>query len=556
MPRKKIVYNEDGDLIACLQPGRAAHQMRHYLDWTMDRIPIDIYEFHCATPDVCYFGSKTGEVIGRRMMDEVMAYTRENPYVPGTVGKPVKLHYHISRGLQLLLDEDVDPLDLHIEQCHRRGVRLLPEMRMGDTHQRDLDPSNPLVAQFARDHPQYLIPRTDRITSVALDYTFPEVREHRLAILREMAEEHEVDGLCLNFMRWGKYFERDKGREKAPIMTEFVGQVRAMLDQAAAKRGCDRLLLGVRVLSTVEESLGAGLDTGAWMQRGYVDYLTVCEHNCSWPALKVEPFVAAAQGTGCEIYGQMGDMIGGTWGGPPEPIDREYSRLSDWSGYTSMLNTPDEARAIAGNLYTWGAQGIGFWNIPNDFNPFNHGKAGRFPEHQQRILEWMLATIDSDQVRAGTRRYHYVPLYKRDYTGLRRNYKYIESQRSPHGKFTGKTIYFNEGMRDVRQTYPFRMADGCNGEKLTGKMSFWVFHVESDDDFGVDINGATIDASKTNFESAETTRSGLPGKRYEIDLAECPPFAGDNELGLTWRSDRRLGPNVPFMEELDIIVEP
>jgi len=103
----------------------------------------------------------------------------------------------------------------------------------------------------------------------------------------------------------------DSYREKAPIMTEFVGQVRRMLDEAAKKRSCGRLMLGVRVLSTINECFGAGLDVPAWIKRGYVDYVTVCEHNCSWPALNVEEFVSAAKGTDCEIYGQMGDMIGG-----------------------------------------------------------------------------------------------------------------------------------------------------------------------------------------------------------------------------------------------------
>ena len=555
MPRKKIVYNEDGDLISCLEPGQAADQVRHYLNWTLDRIPIDIYEFHCATPDVCSYNSKVGEVIGQRMIQEVNAYTEEHPHRPGSVGKPPNLHHHVTSSLHLLLAEGTDPLDLHVEVLRRRRVRLLPEMRMGDTHQRTLDPANPLVPQFALEHPEYIIKRPDGITSVALDYSFAEVREHRLAILREMAQEYEVDGLCLNFMRWAKYFERDKGPEKAPIMTEFVGQVRRMLDEAANKRGCDRLMLGVRALSTINECFSAGLDVSAWIKRGYVDYVTVCEHNSSWPGLNVEQFVSAAEGTDCEVYGQMGDMIGGSWQGKPEPEERGLAKAPFWSGYTSMLNTPEEARAIAHNLYSWGAQGIGFWNIPNNLNPFGHGKTGRLPGQQERILSWINEVIDTDRVQAGRRRYHYVPIYKRDYHGVERNYKYLENCRSPHGEFKGKILYFNEGLRGVRQTYPFRVADGRNGESLRGTLRFRILHCTDQDRFDVDINGMSV-ASHHLFRTTEANDPELPWTWIEIDLGNCPPFRGDNELGIVWQSQVDHGLNVPCMEELDMIVEP
>ena len=76
-----------------------------------------------------------------------------------------------------------------------------------------------------------------RTNETALDYSYPEVREHRLAIMREIVEEYEVDGLELNFVRWAKHFPRDRGREKAPIMTDYVGQIRNVLDVAVRKRG-------------------------------------------------------------------------------------------------------------------------------------------------------------------------------------------------------------------------------------------------------------------------------------------------------------------------------
>jgi hypothetical protein len=42
----------------------------------------------------------------------------------------------------------------------------------------------------------------------------------------------------------------------------------------------------------------------------------------------------------------------------------------------------------------------------------------------------------------------------------------------------------------------------------------------------------------------------------EIDLGDCPPFRFDNELGITWRSDTDDRREVPYLEELDIRVQP
>ncbi len=48
-------------------------------------------------------------------------------------------------------------------------------------------------------------------------------------------------------------------------------------------------------------------------------------------------------------------------------------------------------------------------------------------------------------------------------------------------------------------------------------------------------------------------RGGLKGTRFEIDLAHCPPFRGDNVLGLVLGT-REKRPHVPMMEELEVHV--
>ncbi len=42
--------------------------------------------------------------------------------------------------------------------------------------------------------------------------------------------------------------------------------------------------------------------------------------------------------------------------------------------------------------------------------------------------------------------------------------------------------------------------------------------------------------------------------RFEIALEDCVPLRGDNELGIVLQTKAKR-PEVPYMEELDIVVE-
>ena len=58
--------------------------------------------------------------------------------------------------------------------------------------------------------------------------------------------------------------------ENIPLMTEFIRRARRIVDNAGEQRGRP-LLLGVRVLDTVETNLRIGIDLEAWLIEGLVD---------------------------------------------------------------------------------------------------------------------------------------------------------------------------------------------------------------------------------------------------------------------------------------------
>lgn len=143
-------------------------------------------------------------------------------------------------------------------------------MRMNDTHHMYPDANNPGVPIFLIEHPEWVIKRLDGIPETAMDYSFPEVRQHQLAILRELAENYDIDGLELDFVHWAKFFPRHEAPFKIDIMTEFVGKVRSVLDEAARKRGREHLILGVQVPECLHLCHLSGLDPKTWVERSYL----------------------------------------------------------------------------------------------------------------------------------------------------------------------------------------------------------------------------------------------------------------------------------------------
>ena len=184
-----MVYNEDGDLQVCLTPGHGPEQLRQNIDWTFEQLGrIDIWEYHCATPDVCFFDSSHGEVLGRRLLEgsrENVAAKPYNPKVDTVVDRD-----HLGVAIDDLIASGNCPLDVRIASAHKHGAKLVGEIRMADTHQRELDLSDPLVALFVVKNQDLLIPREDGFTPVALDYSHETVRAHRLAIMRDVIVDH------------------------------------------------------------------------------------------------------------------------------------------------------------------------------------------------------------------------------------------------------------------------------------------------------------------------------------------------------------------------------
>ena len=134
-----------------------------------------------------------------------------------------------------------------------------------------------------------------------------------------------------------------------------------------------------------------------------------------------------------------------------------------------------------------------------------------------------------------------------------RNYPWYDEGSSALGHKNSPTLLFAEDRIGQRLAFPFRVADGRRGERLSGRFRFWFYHVNDTDRVAVDINGVAVDTKHIHRIPAGKLRGGIKGTRFEIDLAHCPPFRGDNVLGLVLANHEKR-PHVPMMEELEVHV--
>lgn len=268
-------------------------------------------------------------------------------------------------------DQGTDVLQLTIEACRQTDTRIIVGYRMNseDYYHMELQ-----YDDFARAHRHLAIPGAN-----CLDPANVEVYMHRLDIFREVAENYDIDGLELNWRRWWHMISNPL--HNYPVLTRMIADVRRILDDAAAKKGRGRMILGVRVSPHLDGPFDPkdypgchsgsrenpscrelGLDVKTWIESGHLDYVTPAFFNSLLPGIpRVRKFAELASGNDVGIYPTLafaprwlhaaGERMGVKREGPIEPTDTER-----------MLRHKDELCQAALQLYEQGADGIATFN--------------------------------------------------------------------------------------------------------------------------------------------------------------------------------------------------
>lgn len=100
------------------------------------------------------------------------------------------------------------------------------------------------------------------------------LREHKVAILRELAVRYDLDGIQIDFSRHLPCLAVGHQWELREQVTTFMRMVRQMLLEVAEKRGRP-FLLAAKVPQTLEGCHADGFDVQAWAEQHLVDVLTL-----------------------------------------------------------------------------------------------------------------------------------------------------------------------------------------------------------------------------------------------------------------------------------------
>jgi hypothetical protein len=183
-------------------------------------------------------------------------------------------------------------------------------------------------SKFYVAHPEWRCVDRDGTPTMYMSYAVPEVRRHLVDVLKETLDlqPEGVGFLCnrgMPTMLWESAFcERFKkqynadAREvpeddpriyalRATFMTEFVTEIRAMLDETAKTQGRkERYKISLGTFSKEVDNQKWGMDLPLWIQRGLVDDLGVAwfSHHTSFAQPDMAYYKRITQGSKVGVY--------------------------------------------------------------------------------------------------------------------------------------------------------------------------------------------------------------------------------------------------------------
>ncbi len=203
------------------------------------------------------------------------------------------------RNAAKLIAEGNDPLRLICDRAHEKGLLVYPSLQLPIALHRDQDRVLTIGAAGAA---------PDEASGQA-DYAQRAVRDQRLAIIAEAVANYPLDGFELNFSFYGRshFFHPDQVEIGRGIMTDWLAAVRDVV-----KKGNPDRELAVRLGTSIDGALTAGLDPAAWMQQGLVDVVTA-ENFALMSQIDVtadfRPLVEAASGSGCRVIAGLRNQV-------------------------------------------------------------------------------------------------------------------------------------------------------------------------------------------------------------------------------------------------------
>ena len=395
--------------------------------------------------------------------------------------------WHNMKGLE---ERGLDPLKVLVDRAHEKGMEFIASLRMSGWAG--------IPSEFKIGHPQS-----------GANFALEAVRDHRLAVLTELATDYPTDGIELDFACTPYYFKPEEARQNLSVMTEHVRRIAEM----ARGRPSGPAVVGARVQPTEEMNLNSGLDVKTWLKEGLVDYVAALHYQTFLldPFMPIDWLVQAAHDADASVYGML------------QPFARDESRRF----YTIENTTPAMMRAAASNLLDKGVDGLYAW-----FLKWPLGDA------QRNILTEL---GDPDLIAEGTKQYH---MRRRD-----------ESEELGYHA----TIPLEIASPDPAKRYPlpFYVSDDIEGKAdriraVTLRLN--VGNLVSADRIALLLNGRSLDSEPVT-RSFGGQIAPYEAQWLDIELQRVRPRKGDNVLEIALESRANGLEGAIRVEDFELIVE-
>lgn len=274
-PFRVLYSNDTTNITSCVSPFHAAREpfRKEMLEATVDEV-AGLVDAHFLQPGLGMVPLWPSKVID---LNQHYAWIKERyQQQPDSFG-------------QFVLNGG-DIVKVFIDRCRAKGQAAFISLRMNDAHHKEFVDPRPgdkpgssigmSVTRFYADHPEYRIkPGSLRGADLVQNFAIPEVRAQKLALIRELCENYDLDGLELDFLRFYSYFRTEETplEQRRAIMTALIKEVRQML---SPKRWlCARVPCYLPALDELGLDLKALVAAGLDMVNASSHYFTTQQHD-------------------------------------------------------------------------------------------------------------------------------------------------------------------------------------------------------------------------------------------------------------------------------------
>ena len=102
------------------------------------------------------------------------------------------------------------------------------------------------------------------------------------------------------------FFRQSEIKKNTPLLTEFMGDIRALLDRIGERRG-ERLMLAASVHPREDANLSVGMDVRSWIREGFVDLVVINYGGFQFDQDSDHEWIAEeARKNGALVYSHLG----------------------------------------------------------------------------------------------------------------------------------------------------------------------------------------------------------------------------------------------------------